>query len=147
MGIGYRDSVVVYNQCTEGVLEKETWYGTRFDGVRVELTKGNVATKTGNKDADSCRCKIPSDVAKDYVTPAQWENLEDKTQKFTFRPDEKDFFIIVKKPELGIDIQLPTGKIEDENFMLSMEKQYGYTFKITTVDVFSLIPRYELGGK
>ena len=39
MGIGYVDSVVVYNRYINGLMEAETYFGTRFDNVRVELTQ------------------------------------------------------------------------------------------------------------
>ena len=40
-GIGYVDSVVVYNRYVNQVMdEAEYYFGTRFDGTRVELTQG-----------------------------------------------------------------------------------------------------------
>ena len=40
MGIGYVDSVIVYNRYVNGLMETEQYFGTRFDNVRVELTQG-----------------------------------------------------------------------------------------------------------
>ncbi len=42
MGIGYVDSVVVYNRYINGLMETETYFGTRFDNVRVELTQEQI---------------------------------------------------------------------------------------------------------
>ena len=39
MGIGYVDSVVVYNRYINGLMETETYFGTRFDNVRIEFTQ------------------------------------------------------------------------------------------------------------
>ena len=40
MGINYSESVVVYNRYINVLMETETYFGTRFDNVRVELTQG-----------------------------------------------------------------------------------------------------------
>lgn len=152
MGIGYVDSVIIYNRHIDGVLETETYYGTRFDGVRVELTQGNQIATTGNQNADACIVKIPAAVTGGkYLPPKQWEERQDKTGTFTIDKDNKDFYVIVRKPLLGIDIDLPVGAVESEaypaGFFQYVSNKYGYAYQISTVDVYELIPRFQIGGK
>lgn len=155
MGIGYVDSIVVYNRYATGKPEKEYYIGTRFDGVRIELTKGANVKESGMENADSCLVKIPNDNAlpKPYKVPQAWKTLseEDKLKYFTLAPEGNDFFSIVKKKELGIDVDLPVGLIESAQYNGGLyqhfRNQYGYTYAMNTVDVYNLIPRFEVSGK
>ena len=47
MGIGYIDSVIVYNRYVRKTDEAEQYFGTRFDKVRVELTECANIAKSG----------------------------------------------------------------------------------------------------
>lgn len=151
MGIGYKDSVVVYNRYAKG---SEQYFGTRFDNVRVELTQGADQKVSGMENASACVVKIPNtDLPKPYIAPKAWKRLtkEEKTEKFTLDTESQNFFIIVKKDELGIDIDVPTGLVESDRysggFFEYVKEQYGYAFSLDTVDVYTLIPRLEIGGK
>jgi len=156
MGIGYVDSIVVYNRYTEGSPEKEYYVGTRFDGVRIELTKGANIRESGMENADSCIVKIPNDstLQKKYVAPRIWKTLsgDEKLKCFTLNPEGKDFFSIIKKKGLEIDLDLPVGLVEEsEQYMGGLyqflRSQYGYTYTMSTVDIYDLIPRFEVSGK
>ena len=152
MGIVYIDSIVIYNRFIDGLMETETYYGTRLDGVRVELTQGNQIATTGNQNADACVVKIPAAVTGGkYLPPKQWEEAQDKTKNFSLNNENKDFFVIVRKPLLGINIDLPVGMEDSEayqgGFFQEVCRQYGYAYQITTVDIYELIPRFEIGGK
>lgn len=154
MGIGYVDSVVVYNRYIDGLMETEYYVGTRFDNVRVELTKGANIRNSGLESADSCICKIPSNstLNKPYKAPQAWLSLlaEERTEYFTLDPDNGTFFSIVKKEELGINIVLPVGlvisKDYNDGFYQYVRKKYGYTYTLKTADVYNLIPRFEVSG-
>ena len=151
MGIGYKDSVVVYNRYAKG---PEQYFGTRFDNVRVELMQGEDQKVSGAENVSVCIVKIPNiDLPKSYKAPKVWKALEaeEKAENFTFDTEGENFFVIVKKDELRIDIDLPTGLIESESysggFFEHIKEQYGYAFSIDTVNVYNLIPRFEIGGK
>ena len=58
MGIGYVDSIVLYNRYVDPDSEKEYYFGTQFEGVRVEMTQGANIQKSGIDSADSCKAKI-----------------------------------------------------------------------------------------
>lgn len=154
MGIGYVDSIVLYNRYENGVLGNVYYIGTRFDGVRIELTQGANIRTSGLENADSCVVKIPNNTTlpKPYVEPVQWLGLTtDEMQKaFTLDKNNKNFFVIAKKKELGIDINLPKGMIDgetyQEGFLEHISTTYGYTYMLNTVDVYTLIPRFEIGG-
>lgn len=151
MGIGYQDSVVVYNRYAKG---PEQYFGTRFDNVRVELTQGADQKVSGMEDVSACIVKISNaDLPKPYIAPKAWKMLDivEKTENFTIDTEGQNFFVIVKKDELGIDIDVPTGLVESDSFSGGffeyVKERYGYAFSLDTVDVYTLIPRFEIGGK
>lgn len=158
MGLGYVDSVIVYNRF-ESRTEGELYFGTRFDNVRIELTEGANITASGLENASSCVAKIDTasvaKTKKEYKPPKVWAKLsgEEKAECFTLNK-EVDFFVIVKKTELGIDVDLPVGKVAhedydgyDDGFFEHVKTNYGYAYNVGTVDVYTLIPRFEIGGK
>lgn len=162
MGIGYVDSVIVYNQYEQVIkkLEHQYYFGTRFDNVRVELTQGANITKSGLENISSCVIKIDTASAKNsgkvYKPPKKWLRLttEEMLETFTFNSENKDFFVIVNKADLGIDVDLPVGMIDSDNyegysggFFEYVKTKYGYAFGVDTVDVYTVIPRFEIGGK
>lgn len=152
MGIGYEDSVIVYNRWEEN--GDEYYSGTRFDNVRIELTQGSSMRTNGLESTSECVTKIPimGDLSKRYLPPMQWKRLEqvEKQNYFTFNKDNLSFFVIVKKKELGIDIELPEGLITREEypdgFYEYVSNRYGYAYLLNAVDVFGLIPRFEISG-
>lgn len=153
MGIGYVDSVIIYNRYVDSIMETEYYVGTRFDNVRVELTQGANIRESGMENADSCLVKIPNSDLPNYMPPKEWGNLpnDDKLNYFTFDKDSKDFFTIVKKGELGIDRDdLPLGLVTSDEyaggFYEYVREKYGYTYAMHTVDVYKLIPRFEVSG-
>ena len=157
MGIGYVDSVVVYNRYINGLMETETYFGTRFDNVRIELTQGANQKASGMENASVCVVKIPNaNLPKPYKAPEVWNDLttEEMLESFTLDTKAKNFFIIVKKSDIAVDIDVPLGLIEqdyekygDDGWFGYMKKQYSYVFGIDTVDVYTLIPRFEIGGR
>lgn len=151
MGIGYKDSVVIYNRYAKG---EEQYFGTRFDNVRVELTQGADQKVSGMEDVSACVVKIPNtDLQKPYLAPKAWKKLteEEKTKYFTLDAESQNFFIIVKKEELRIDINVPVGLVESDSyaggFFEYVKEQCGYAFSLDTVDIYTLVSRFEIGGK
>lgn len=157
MGIGYVDSVVVYNRYVNGLMETETYFGTRFDKVRVELTQGANQKASGMENASVCVVKIPNvNLSKPYKAPEVWNDLttDEMLESFTLDTTSKSFFIIVKKSDIAVDIDVPLGVIEqdyekygDDGWFGYVKGKYGYVFGIDTVDVYTLIPRFEIGGR
>lgn len=153
MGIGYVDSIVLYNRYVDPDSEKEYYFGTQFEGVRVEMTQGANIQKSGIDSADSCKAKIPNDgsLPKPYMSPEVWSRSEEKTGSFTVNTEGCDFFVVTGKAELGIAIQLPDEMIDsdqyDGGFFQYIKETYGHAYKITTLNVYNLILRFEVGGK
>ncbi|MBD5554057.1 MAG: hypothetical protein HDQ95_01565 [Roseburia sp.] len=155
-GIGYVDSIIVYNQYTYGTMQEQTYFGTRFDNVRIELTQGANQKASGMENTSVCVVKIPNtNLPKPYKAPPVWLQLtaEEMLGSFTLNKGN-DFFVIAKKGDLGIDVDLPAGMIEsdsyegyDDGFMGYVKVNYGYAFTVDTVDVYTVIPRFEIGGK
>ena len=153
MGIGYVDSVVVYNRHTDGLMEEEQYYGTRFDSVRIELTQAADRKVSGLENVSACVVKIPNRTfPKPYKPPPVWKELTpaEMAESFTLDAEGRSFFVIARKEELGIDIELPLGRIEgadyEGGFFEYIKEKYGYAYEVSTVDVYRLIPRYEIGG-
>lgn len=154
MGIGYHDSIILYNHVAEGPAgeKKEYYYGTRFDGVRVELDQQNGTALTGDVNADSCIVKIPEELTGKYLTPKAWARLkrEKRPEYFTLDRTGSHFFAIAKKKSLKIDVNLPVGEVDgsvyEGDFRRHIEAEYGYTYKLNTVRDYELIPRFEIGG-
>ena len=152
MGIGYVDSIVVYNRWEEN--GDEYYSGTRFDSVRIELTQGSSMRTNGLESTSECVTKIPitKERSEKYLPPMQWKDLDQvkKQSHFTFDKDNHTFFAIAKKKELGIDIELPVGLITrekyPEGFYEYVSNHYGYVYLLNAVDVFSLVPRFEISG-
>lgn len=152
MGIGYEDAVIVYNRYE--LDEEEFFVGKRFDGVRCELTHGANQMKSGMESANRCLVKVPvSDATKGYIPPNQWKELteDEKVNHFTLDPDSDNFFVIVKKKDLGIDVELPVGSVKGSDYEIGffnhIKEECDYAFSMSNVDVYSLIPRFEIGGK
>lgn len=154
MGLDYKDSIILFNRY-ESKTQGELYFGTRFDNVRVELTQGANIQTSGLVDADSCVVKIPidSNLPKPYKAPQVWKEsvTEDMEQSFTINKDE-DFFILVKKENLGIALEdVPVGIVTRSDYPFGLfeelSQKYGYVYKVHTVDVYNLIPRFQVGGK
>lgn len=152
MGLNYVDSIIVYNEYKTR-RDGTYYYGTRFDNVRVELTQAANITKSGLEGASVCVAKIPKPFPKPFKSPEVWLATpnEEKPESFTLNKG-KDFFVVVKKEDLGVDIQdLPVGMVksdtEEGGWFEIVKTKYGYTFMIDTVDVYTLIARLEIGGK
>lgn len=154
MGIGYVDSIVLYNQY-ENEDGKQYYVGTRFDNVRIELTQGVNVQKSGLENADVCLVKIQNvgTLPKKYTSPGLWKELsvQGKEEKFTIDTENDNFFVIVKKQELGIDIEVPTGTVDSDSYRGGyyqyIREKYGHAYAVHTLNVYQLIPRFEVGGR
>jgi len=149
-GIGYDSSIVVYNKTGGTIGTEETWYGTRLEKVRVELTQGNNIRSSGRDDADKCQVKIhDEDLPTAYYPPALWKKLPDKLSGVTF--DGDTIFIIEDKADIGAAAVAPTGQISDDAYQKGLFEYltgaFGYTYRVTTADHYSLIPHWEIGGR
>lgn len=157
MGIGYVDSVVIYNRYINQTMDgAEQYFGTRIDNVRVEFTQEQNQNKSGSQDVSVCLLKIHNDVTlpKPYKVPELWNDLttDEMLNSFTLSTDG-DFFVLVKKKELNLDIDAPIGMQDssapeyDGGFYEYMKSKYSYVYQMSSFAVFSLIPYFQIGGK
>ena len=150
-GIGYTDSIVLYNRTVTGEMEEESFYSTRLDGVRIELTQKSTTKEKATDGEDSCLVKIPMKLCKKCLPPAMWTEQKGEQGYFSLRKQEKDFFVIAKKPLMGINVTPPTGKVDGSQytngFFDHMEREYGFCYRINSIAVHELIPRMEVGGR
>lgn len=151
--IYFTDSVVVYNMYVNGLREETQYFGTRFDNVRIEFTQEENQNKAGKEDASVCILKIKNDdsLPKPFLDPRSWEHLttDEMLQYFTLDVDG-DFFVIVKRKGLNLDVQAPVGVCDsnayDGNFFEYMKQNYGYVYSINSFEQFDGIPYFQVGG-
>ncbi len=156
MGIGFFDSVVVYNRYLNRVAgEIEQYFGTRFDNVRVEFTQEENQNKAGKENTSVCLLKIHNDITlpKPYVDPMAWKRQTTEEMLETFTLDVNgDFFVIVKRKGLNLDVKAPVG-IQNSNdtpyngnFFEYMKKKYGFVYSMNSFEQKDLIPHFQVGG-
>lgn len=109
MGIDYVDSVVIYNRYINQTMDgAEQYFGTRIDKVKMEFTEELNQNKSGSQDVSKCLLSIDNDstLPKPYKVPELWNDLttDEMLSSFTLNTDG-DFFVLVKKPELNLDIE------------------------------------------
>lgn len=149
------DSVVVYNRYVNGLYETEQYFGTRFDNVRIEFTQEENQNKAGKEDASVCILKIRNNknLPKPFLDPRLWEKLttNEMLENFTLDVDG-DFFVIVKRKGLNLDIEAPVNMQESNsdiyggNFFEYMKENYGYVYSINSFEQFEKIPYFQVGG-
>lgn len=151
--IYFTDSVVVYNLYVNGLYETTQYFGTRFDNVRIEFTQEENQNRAGKEDASVCILKIKNDdtLPKPFLDPRSWEHLttDEMLQYFTLDVDG-DFFVIVKRKGLNLDVQAPVGVCDsnayDGNFFEYMKQNYGYVYSMNSFEQFEGIPYFQVGG-
>lgn len=157
MGIGYVDSVVIYNRYINQTMDgAEQYFGTRIDKVRLDFTEEINQNQSGSQDVSKCLLSIDNDstLPKPYKVPELWNDLttDEMLNSFTLNTDG-DFFVLVKKPELNLDIDAPEGVQTsrvtpyEEGFLQYMKDKYSYVYEMSSFAVFGLIPHFEVGGK
>lgn len=151
--IYFTDSVVVYNMYVNGLREETQYFGTHFDNVRIEFTQEENQNKAGKEDASVCILKIKNNdsLPKPFLDPRSWEHLttDEMLQYFTLDVDG-DFFVIVKRKGLNLDVQAPVGVCDsnayDGNFFEYMKQNYGYVYSMNSFEQFEGIPYFQVGG-
>lgn len=158
MGLNFVDSIIIYNEY-QSRTQGQLYFGTRFDNTRIELTQGENITKSGLENANVCLVKIhKTNLPKPYLVSEAWrkKNTEEMLETFTLNKG-KDFFVIVKRKGLNIDIKdLPEGKVESDTYAEGwfdyVKNKWGYAFAINTIDDYEVefdctMSRFEIGGK
>ncbi len=144
-GIGYTDSVMLYIKEGSGAIgDALKWYGVRIDNVRIELIEAKNMQITGLKDVNKCTFKVyDTDLPLPYSASPDTEH-----KQLTFKAG--DFFAICKKADLNIDISLPEGLLSDNEYESGLfeyvSSEYGMAYMIKTIDHYSLIPQWHIGG-
>lgn len=148
-GIGYTDRVVIYNRAGGELGSELRWYGVVLDHVRIEMTEAKSIAALGSQDANICTFKIyDRDLPVPYRDGAEWAAQEDKTACVTFAPGA--IFIVAEKADMNRHVDPPSGELEDEAYNGLLEylrKSFGMVYQVNTIDHYSLIPHWHIGGK
>lgn len=138
----FTDTVTIFNYHEDKKKGIAQWYPTVLNGVELQIAKGINISKSGNDNADSASLHIQINdyIRKIYRKPKQYKNLDDKSGHFTLKPG--DFFIEGEYPEDVID-----DTSYQNGFFEYMKSAYDDVYNITTVDVFKVIPHFEVGGR
>lgn len=152
-GIGYVDKIILYTREGTGEIGSPIFFhGIPMDNVRIELTESKNITKDGTENANKCIFKIyDEDLPGPYFPPEVWRRIPDKDLNFTFDKDNS-FFIITEKKDINITfVSAPIGAVNDntypDGFKEWLQQEYGYVFDVNTIDHYSLIRHWEIGGK
>jgi len=134
--IFYSKTVTIFNSVSDDdVMGADSWLPTVLHDVRLLETQGKNIEKSGITSADSAKLFIKTDnLEKPYMDPKEWSQSENKSDAFTLCKD-RDFFIV--------------GDVSDETVASfeQMKEKYDGCYQITTVDKYSLIPHFEVGGR
>lgn len=146
MSIGYDSKVVIYNQTGGELGNPRKWYGAELSNVRVELVNKLSASTGGTTSSTTCTIKIyDKDLSTNVVSPSEWE--EDHS-RLTFGKDT--VFVITNKADIGRAVTVPLGEIDDKSyaggFLAHLQTTYGMTYKVTSVEHYSLIPHWAVSG-
>lgn len=146
MSIGYDSKVVIYNQTGGELGNPRKWYGVELSNVRVELVQKLSASTGGTTSATTCTIKVhDGNLPANVVSPSEW--AED-TNLITFGQDT--VFIITDKADINRHVEVPTGELLDKAYtggLLSyLQTTYGMTYKVVSVEHYSLIPHWAVSG-
>lgn len=132
----YNKTVTLYNRYEDDDGE-EHWYPTVLENVRLQITKGANVTTSGLDTADTAKLFVKkTGIPKEYRKPLQWQSEEEKEKYFTFA-EGSDFFVEGDTSESQIT----------DDFFATMKAIYDDCYLISNVDVYDLIPHWEVGGK
>ena len=157
-GVGYNDSVVIYNFYHNSTSGNDQYYGTRIDGVKLEFTEEKNQNKSGSEDVSVCILSIKNDntLPKPYIDSKSWAKLvgDEMLNYFTLNTDG-DFFVLVKRDYLNLDVKSPVGLVngglspytEEGGVLDYMKENYGYVYDLSSFASFKGLPRFEVGGK
>lgn len=151
----YNCSIVLYNRCENETAGEEQYFGTRFDNIRVAISRAADIQAGGLETANTCTVMIPkADLPKPYLPFKLWDRLtaEDRVGSFTISTIEKDFFVIAKKADSGIDIDLPVGIIHEDSkwsggWYQYCKGKYEHVYLVKTLDEPVLMPSFAIGGR
>ncbi len=139
----YNKTVTIWNRHVDTVWEKESWFPTVIENVRLIVSKGNNVMTSGLDTADTARLHISDQIStsdKPYMDPVEWNKLEaaEKKEYYTLESQNHTFFV-------EGDASEESGEVE--NFFEYMKENYNNCFRITSADRFEIIPHYECFGK
>jgi len=114
-------NITIYNRYFNPTTRLDSYQRTILQGVFWDDKKAVNRIQSGLQDADGVLIIIPFSVNSDkqYISPKEFEKLEDRTSYFTLREGDR----VVRG---AIDFEI-TGKVSD------LDKQYE-AFTITSVD-------------
>lgn len=157
-GTGYDDSIVIYNTYYNATLDSWQYYGTRINNVKLEFTKEKNQIQSGSEDVSVCLLSIKNDstLPKPYLECKPWAKLVgDSMMNYFTLNTEGDFFVLVKRDDLNLDVEAPVGLVDgslspyvEEGGVLDyMKKNYDHVYNVNSFASTKLLPHFEVGGK
>lgn len=131
-------NITIYNRYFNSTTRLDSYQRTILQGVFWDDKKAVNQIQSGLQDADEVLIIIPFSVNSDkqYISPKEFEKLEDRTGYFTLREGDR----VVRG---AIDFEI-TGKVSD------LDKEYE-AFTITSVDTKDFgsphMRHWEVGAK
>lgn len=131
-------NITIYNKYFNKSTRLDDYQRTVLKGVFWEDRKATNRLQSGLQDADEVSIIIPFKVSsgKRYLSPREFEKVEDKSSCFTFQEGDR-----IVKGDIDFEID---GKVSD------LDKEYE-TFTITSVDTKDFgskhLRHWEVGGR
>lgn len=138
--IFFKDKVTLFNRYYDKQLDKECWFPTLFENVKLEITKGANINESGLSDINTAKLYIQyAELEKEFVEPKEWSKLSEEEKLNTFTIDSaSDFFI--KGDFTNVEIL-------ESRFFENMKNNHSNVFKVSYVDRYNVVlPHFVVGG-
>lgn len=138
--IFFKDKVTLFNRYYDKQLDKECWFPTLFENVKLEITKGANINESGLSDINTAKLYIQyAELEKEFVEPKEWSKLSEEEKLNTFTIDSaSDFFI--KGDFTNVEIL-------ESRFFEDMKNNHSNVFKVSYVDRYNVVlPHFVVGG-
>lgn len=143
----YKDTITLFNRKPGGTFG-DTWYPTIIKNVNLNIDRAAILAKYGPESQDkavlSIRYKRDVDTVivadKPWMPPKEWDRTEDS---LTFAGGNQFDFFWQGEWNGGI----VSDADYTEGFYEYMNRKYDYVFAVSSVAMYSVIPRFEIMGK
>lgn len=143
----HNDTITLFNRKKGSAAAGDTWYPTVIRNVNLNIDRTAILAKDGPEAKDSAMlsiryardCEHILIAEKKWVPPKKWDGAEDA---LTFNPDGDFFWQGEWTGGIVSDAEYST-----EGFYGYMNRKHDYVFAVSSVEMFSVIPHFEIIGK
>ena len=112
-------AITVYNRYYDPTVGHDRWQRTFIEAAYWHKTTKTTVTQTGLIAANEITIRIPSPVD-GFVTPEDWKDLQDKTDRWTLQPGDR-----IVKGESTREITKPAELVGAATILGWVDARYG----------------------